>query len=145
MRKFLKNGAGCPTRTGDLMITNRNAGLFSLAFWRKLFRDAPLQNNDLPKGCKLNPYRKAMLEAINEARRGNGIMKDASMAEGLRCIREFEAINNVAYDPFSSLHRMYTAGMGPFSATFTSLRRKGLLDTPPIDRLNSSPDIGDVR
>lgn len=41
-------------------------------------------------------------------------MRDASKAAGLRCIREFERINEVDFDPFDANHRFTISGMAPF-------------------------------
>jgi len=64
-----------------------------------------------------------MLVAIDRARDGGGTMKTVSRSAGLRCIREFEEINQSAFDPFDILHVLTVAGMGPFSLTFWRLKR----------------------
>jgi hypothetical protein len=63
-----------------------------------------------------------MLAAIDRCRAGNGIMRTVPRWAGLRCIREFERINGVEFDPFSAAHLMTVGGMGPFSATFFAVR-----------------------
>lgn len=71
-------------------------------------------------------YRKAMLTAIEQARH-NTMMKTATKASGLRCIREFEKINGVDFDPFDRSHVFTVSGMAPFCQLFRHLRIKGLL------------------
>lgn len=72
-------------------------------------------------------YVKAMLAALDRCRNGLGMMKDTTRSRALYCIREFEQINGVTFDPFNSYHCQVIAGMGPFSATFWRVKRL----TPP--------------
>lgn len=50
--KCLKNGADCPARTGDLMITNRQALLKTRADFSNYAPKRPFAVNNLPAWCK---------------------------------------------------------------------------------------------
>ena len=68
-------------------------------------------------------FRKSMLRAIDKCRQGYGSMKTTTRQAGLRCIREFERINGITFDPFNSGHVDTVKGMGPFSVTFYRIRK----------------------
>lgn len=67
-------------------------------------------------------YREAMMQAIREAAAPSELFKGTSLAYGLRCIRTFERVNNLPFDPFNKLHRDTTRHMAVHEATFRRVR-----------------------
>lgn len=57
-------------------------------------------------------YAKAMLAAIDKARYTNSNRSYCSKTDGLRVIRRFEEVNNIAFDPFNPHHVDMVSGWG---------------------------------
>lgn len=77
-----------------------------------------------------NSWRQEMMVAIKEAAAPSAIMKGTSKTFGLRCIRTFERVNSVPFDPFDRYHRSLVRGMGAFEATFWRVNRLHNRTTP---------------
>lgn len=67
-------------------------------------------------------WRKAMLDAIRRAARETALFKGTTLANGLRCIRTFERVNGIAFDPFNPRHCEMVDGMGVFEAIYRRVR-----------------------
>ena len=67
-------------------------------------------------------YRKAMMRAINLAAQETSLFKGTTRANGLRCIRTFERVNGVAFDPFNDSHLRTVRGMGVHEAIHRRVR-----------------------
>lgn len=74
-------------------------------------------------------YRRAMMDAIREAAAPSALMKGTSLTFGLRCIRIFESVNGITFDPFNSSHREKVGGRGAYACVFWRVRR--IWPTPP--------------
>ena len=61
-------------------------------------------------------WRKAMLEAIRRAARETALFKGTTLTNGLRCIRTFERVNGIAFDPLNPRHCDTVDGMGVHEA-----------------------------
>lgn len=62
-------------------------------------------------------YRQAMMKAIRLASDLEGFsmyVNSPSHAAGLRCIKVFEEVNGITFDPFNSSHVLHVTGMARF-------------------------------
>lgn len=66
--------------------------------------------------------RKAMLNAIKLAARETSLFKGTTLTNGLRCIRTFERVNGIPFDPFDSYHLSVIDGMAVHEAIYRSVR-----------------------
>jgi hypothetical protein len=69
-------------------------------------------------------YVKAMLKAIDEARRCGwygGVTE--SKTDGLRVIRRFEKVNSINFDPFDSAHIDMVSGCAEYENFFRKARQ----------------------
>ena len=76
---------------------------------------------------KRRRYRRAMLRMIDQARTCAFTNRKCNRTSGLRAIRDFERVNDVAFDPFNSLHRSQVSGMGKYielTRTFALWRKR---------------------
>jgi hypothetical protein len=82
-------------------------------------------------------WRKAMLKAIRKSARETSLFKGTTLTNGLRCIRTFERVNGVAFNPFDSYHCSLVDGMAVHEAIHRKLRlmgeRHGLQGKPRQD------------
>ena len=70
-------------------------------------------------------WRKAMMAAIRRSARETSLFAGTTLTNGLRCIRTFERVNNVAFDPFDSYHCSIVDGMAVHEAIHRKLRLTG--------------------
>jgi hypothetical protein len=63
-----------------------------------------------------------MMAAIREAAAESALFRGSSLSDGLRCIRTFERVNGIPFDPFDDYHRSLIEGMGAHERIF---RRAG--------------------
>ncbi len=75
----------------------------------------------------MSRFRRAMMAAVKEAATETVLFKGSSLPNGLRCIRTFERVNGIAYDPFNESHRAKTRGNGVHEALFQRLRNQGVM------------------
>lgn len=62
-----------------------------------------------------------MLRAINKARYNVLVKGITTKTNGLRCIKTFEEVNNIKFDPFCSEHVDKVAGMGNYEDLFRKI------------------------
>lgn len=67
-------------------------------------------------------YRKAMVVALDKCRSSATYMP-VSRFTAARCLKTFERINAVPFDPLNPLHVMAVTGMGPHEALHRKLRK----------------------
>lgn len=69
-------------------------------------------------------YVKAMLKAIDAARsESSGPKRKFSKTDGLRVIKRFEKVNNIAFDPFNIHHVDIVSGWGWNESMLRSLKK----------------------
>jgi hypothetical protein len=67
-------------------------------------------------------WRKAMMAAIRRSARETSLFKGTTLTNGLRCIRTFERVNGIAFDPFNSYHCQIVDGNGVHEGIYRKLR-----------------------
>ena len=63
-----------------------------------------------------------MMAAIRNAARETSLFKGTTLTNGLRCIRTFERVNGIAFDPFDAYHCRLVDGMAVHEAIHRKLR-----------------------
>jgi len=69
--------------------------------------------------------RPEMMLAIRAAAQPSALFKGSSLSNGLRCIRTFERVNEVRFDPFNEQHIAAVRGMGVHEELFRKVRLRG--------------------
>lgn len=68
-------------------------------------------------------WRQEMMVAIRECASEGALFKGTSLSFGLRCIRTFERVNGLAFDPFNRPHRDTVRHMGTHEYLHWKMRR----------------------
>lgn len=66
--------------------------------------------------------RAAMMKAIRLAARETSLFKGTTLTNGLRCIRTFERVNGIKFDPKNRAHLRTVDGMAVHEAIHRKLR-----------------------
>jgi hypothetical protein len=77
---------------------------------------------DIKKMLARKKYVKAMLNAIEYARKNVFDKNLSSKTDALRVIRRFEKVNNCVFNPFDKIHLEYIAGCGTHENFFRAIK-----------------------